>query len=296
MTGQAEQVLQRVNQAAVQPAPAPARSRPARARQSRLASSLRTPVKTPFTFGYLVVLLGTTLLLQMASPVLTARLLALSSTDAHNLWHRPLFSLLTSALWIAGDLWLPYAVIFAVAVAPLERRIGTLRTAGVFFSGHVLATIATEVPVMVALSAGLLPKADGRWLDIGVSYGFFTTAGALVFLQTGRRRRLALLAMETFIAVFYVTSDPTTMMSVMTFIGHAIAAHFGLLCCGPLLRRSFFHNMNPFADTNSPDPGEGRQRKGWRNSLRRRENNDGIVPAQSQRTLDGDPAMTRVGP
>jgi hypothetical protein len=294
MTGQAKQVLQRVEQAAVQPAAA--RSQPVRRWQSRLASSVPTPVKTPFTFGYVVVLLGTTLLLQMASPSLTARLLALSSTDAHNLWHRPLFSLLTSALWIAGDLWLLYAVIFAVAIAPLERRIGSLRTAGVFFSGHVLATLATEIPVMVALNAGLLPKADGRWLDIGVSYGFFSTAGAMVFLLTGRRRRLALLAMETFIAVFYVTSDPTTMMSVMTFAGHAIAAHFGLLCCGPLLRRSSFLKMKSFEDTDSLDLADGRQRKGWRNSPRRREKNNGIVPAHSERSLDGDPATTRVGP
>jgi hypothetical protein len=184
-----------------------------------------------------VVLFETTLVLKLANPVLSARLLALSSTDAHNLWRRPLLALLTSALWLNGEAWLPYVVIFALAVAPLERRIGSLRAAGVFFSGHVLATLATELPILWAIRAGELPKSDGHWLDIGVSYGFFTTAGALVFLVPGRQRLWALLAVETFIALIYLTDDPTTMGSVVTLLGHAIAAHLGLLCWGPWLRR-----------------------------------------------------------
>ena len=146
------------------------------------------PKTTPFTFGYLVLLLGTTLLLRFADPALTDRLLQLSSTDAHNLWRRPLTSLLTSAIWLSDEGWLAYVVIFAIAVAPLERRFGARRAATVFFSGHVLATLVTELPVMALISAHVLPSSAGHWLDIGVSYGFFTTAGALVFLLRGRAR------------------------------------------------------------------------------------------------------------
>ncbi|SRR6266496_21179 len=195
-----------------------------------------TPRRTPFTFGYLVLLLATTLLLKFADPALTEKLLRLSSTDAHNLWHRPLTSLLTSALWISDDGWLAYVVIFTIAVAPLERRFGARRTALVFFSGHVLATLATELPVMALLSAGILPSSAGRWLDIGVSYGFFTTAGALVFLLRGRWRIAALVAMEAFVALIYLTGDPASLGSIVTLAGHTVAAHFGLLFWGRRLR------------------------------------------------------------
>jgi hypothetical protein len=245
MKDEAVRVLQRVEQPVVAP-------EPTASWRTRLASAVPTPTGTPFTFGYLIVLLGTTLLLRLADPVISAHLLALSSTDAHNLWHRPLFSLVFSALWISDQYWLPYVLIFALTVAPLERRIGPLRTAGVFFSGHIVATLATEVPIMVALSTKLLPKADARWLDIGVSYGFFTTAGALTFLLTGRRRLWALVAMETVIALIYVTDDPASMESVVTFIGHAVAAQFGLLCCGPVIRRSIFHNKRALAVRHYP--------------------------------------------
>jgi rhomboid family protein len=195
------------------------------------------PRETPFTFGYLVLLLGTTLLLKFADPELTARLLQLSSTDAHNLWRRPLTSLLTSALWLSDEGWLAYVVIFTIAVAPLERRFGARRAATVFFSGHVLATLVTELPVMALISAHVLPNSAGHWLDIGVSYGFFTTAGALVFLLPGRARLAALAAVEAFIAVIWLGDDPASLDSVVTLLGHAVAAHFGLLFWGPRLRR-----------------------------------------------------------
>ncbi|MEC3975432.1 rhomboid-like protein [Amycolatopsis sp. H20-H5] len=226
MTGDAEQMLRRAGQP-VTPL-------------SALASAARfvpTPARTPFTFGYLVVLLGTTLLLKYGDPAFTDKLLTLSSTDAHNLWRRPLTSLASSALWLADEGWPIYVVIFAVAVGPLERRIGAARTAKVFFSGHVLATLATEVPIMALISAHVLPGSSGRWLDIGVSYGFFTTAGALVFLLSGRTRLLALVTMELFVALIWVSDDPLSMESVLTLLGHACAAHFGLLFWGPRLRR-----------------------------------------------------------
>lgn len=201
-----------------------------------LAQFVPNPKKTPFTFGYLLLLLGTTLLLKFADPELTQRLLQLSSTDAHNLWRRPLSSLLTSAIWLSDEGWLAYVLIFTIAVAPLERRFGARRAATVFFSGHVLATLVTELPVMGLISAHVLPNSAGHWLDIGVSYGFFTTAGALVFLLRGRTRLLALAAMEAFIAAIWLGDDPASLDSVVTLLGHAVAAHFGLLFWGPRLR------------------------------------------------------------
>ncbi|WP_409183687.1 rhomboid-like protein [Amycolatopsis sp. VS8301801F10] len=210
----------------------PASWRPKRAWLSFVPS----PRSTPFTFGYLVLLLGTSLLIRFGSPKLTGKLLAVSSTDAHNMARHPLTALLTSAFWIADGGWLPYAVIFAIAVAPFERRFGGFRTALVFFSGHVLATIATELPVMALIHTDVLPRSAGRWLDIGVSYGFLTTAGVLVALLRGRARIAGIAALELFVIGVYVTDDPATLASVVTVLGHACAAHFGLLVWGPRLR------------------------------------------------------------
>ncbi|MBB4686691.1 rhomboid-like protein [Amycolatopsis jiangsuensis] len=199
----------------------------------RYLPSART---TPFTFSYLLLLLGTTLVLRFADPVLTAKLLQLSSTDAHNLSHRPLTSLVSSAIWIEDGGWIVYAAIFALAIAPLERRFGPTRTALVFFSGHVLATLATELPVMALIHSEILPTSAGRWLDIGVSYGFLTTAGALAYLARGRARVLVLVTLELFVVGVYVADTPGSLDSVVTALGHAFAVHFGLLFWGPRLR------------------------------------------------------------
>ena len=43
---------------------------------------------------------------------------------------------------------------FLLVLTALERRIGGLRTAGVFLLGHVVATLATEVPVGLAVLVG----------------------------------------------------------------------------------------------------------------------------------------------
>jgi hypothetical protein len=247
MTGEARTMLLKAGRPVTEPAVARHRGLPS------VARCIPNPKTTPFTFGYLVLLLGTTLLLKFADPALTGRLLQLSSTDAHNLWRRPLSSLVTSAIWLSDESWLAYVVIFTIAVAPLERRFGARRTATVFFSGHVLATLVTELPVMALISAHVLPNSAGHWLDIGVSYGFFTTAGALVFLLRGRPRLWALAAVEAFIAVIYLSDDPSSLDAVVTLLGHAVAVHFGWLFWGPRLRRAPTGRDRIPADIHQPE-------------------------------------------
>lgn len=203
----------------------------------RAAVLLPGPASTPFTFWYLTLLLATTVLQRTLGESVSAKLLAGASTDAHNLWHRPIMSLISSALWIEDSGWLVYVLIFALAVAPLERRVGAGWTFAVFASGHVLATLATELPVMVALRHGWLPAADGHWLDIGVSYGFFATAGALVPVLHKRLRAAVVMLLELVIVVIYLTDDPGSLLSVVTVAGHAIALHIGMIGWLPWLRR-----------------------------------------------------------
>jgi hypothetical protein len=204
---------------------------------TRARRLIPTPTGTPFTFCYLVVLLATANIQHLAGAKIAARLLAASSTDADNLVRHPIDSIISSALWFGGKEWPVYAVVFVIAVAPLERRIGSRWTFAVFASGHVVATLATELPVIVALRAGLVPRQAGQWIDVGVSYGFFATAGAMVIILVPKQRRWAVVGIEVFIPVIYVTSGPGTLPSGLTFAGHLIAAHVGMLGWRGWLRR-----------------------------------------------------------
>ncbi|GDY28469.1 hypothetical protein GTS_01020 [Gandjariella thermophila] len=195
------------------------------------------PTTTPFTFWYLLTLLATTVVLRSVTAPVARRLLAAASTDAHNLQRHPLLSLVASALWLGDTHWLPYVLIFAVAIAPLERRIGAGWTAVVFASGHVVATLVTELPVLWAITAHVLPGAAGRWVDVGVSYGFFCTAGALTNGLSRQAHSWTIAGLYAVITALYLVSGPAELSSAVTFAGHLVATHVGMLCWRPWLRR-----------------------------------------------------------
>ncbi|GAA3832134.1 hypothetical protein GCM10022403_076620 [Streptomyces coacervatus] len=143
---------------------------------------LPTPTGTPFTFAYAAVLAFTTLITTYAAPSLVETLLQGSSTDVAHLVQTPVLVLLASALWIAGGIASPYVVCFLLVLTALERRIGGARTAVVFLLGHVLATLATEVPVGLAVLVGHLPDSSLHRLDYGISFGVAASVGALAGL------------------------------------------------------------------------------------------------------------------
>jgi hypothetical protein len=85
-------------------------------------------------------------------------------------------------LWLAGGLASPYALVLLLVLTALERRIGGLRAAAVFFGGHALATLATELPVGLSVALGRLPDSSLHRLDYGISFGVMASAGALAGL------------------------------------------------------------------------------------------------------------------
>ncbi|MFI9719267.1 rhomboid-like protein [Streptomyces sp. NPDC052396] len=153
-----------------------------RRRGRLLLRLIPTPRATPFTFCYGLVLLATALYAELGDEATVNRLLRDSSTDAAHLADRPVLVMVASALWIAGGLVSFYGLAFAPVLGALERRVGALRTAGVFVLGHVLATLATELPVAGAVAAGRLPAASLHRLDYGISFGFMSCLGALAGL------------------------------------------------------------------------------------------------------------------
>ncbi len=189
----------------------------------RALGLLPTPRRNRFALSYLVVLLGTSLFSQLADPDLVHRLQAFSSTDGHNLMHRPLLALLLSGMWVAGPVWMPYLWAFALTVAPLERRVGPWRAFAVFAIGHVVATLVSQGVVAVMVATGQLgPDALGD-LDIGVSYGVLVCLGAYAGLLRPRGRVFALAA-----AVALIAHQIMDGSDLVTEIGHPTALLVGI--------------------------------------------------------------------
>lgn len=185
----------------------------------------------PLTYGWLAVLLATTLVQhQLPAPTLR-RLLQSTSTNIHHLASDPLRVLFQSLLWIDGRYWWPYLLIFTVFLAPAERWLGHLRWVVVGVLCHVGATYLSEGYLywsihQAAASSRLI---DAR--DVGVSYFVVGIAGAL-FYRIPRRWRWGYLAMLTGLvagALLYQTN--------FTSLGHLCALFLGLACY-PLTRRT----------------------------------------------------------
>lgn len=192
--------------------------------------ALRRVTTAPFTYAYLAVLLATTLLLRQVSPQTADRLLTSSSTDVAHLTHDPIRVLVTSALWLPGRWWLPYALLFLLVLARLERRYGVRRTVLIFLSGHVLATLLTELPIGAAIALHMLGPSEAHRLDVGVSYG--TYAAVAAFAGSLRRRHAVLVLLAALVSIVAPEGgDPD-----MTMYGHLLSLGIGL-CWWPVLYR-----------------------------------------------------------
>ncbi|MEU6508575.1 MULTISPECIES: rhomboid-like protein [unclassified Streptomyces] len=212
------------------PAPVPVEVRP-NPLAARLLRLLPTPSGTPFTFAYASVLAVTSVIAAVADPGLMNTLYQDSSTDVAHLVQSPAVVLLASGLWIAGGILSPYSAAFVLVLTALERRIGGARAICVFLAGHVLATLATEIPVGLAVLAGHLPETSLHRLDYGISFGVAASTGALAgLLQPWLRWPL--------LTVFagLLLNDLAEFVDPMTDWGHLIALTIGVMGW-PVVRR-----------------------------------------------------------
>lgn len=207
----------------------------------RAARLVPTPAGTPFTFGYTLLLLLTSLYMEFGDPDTVRTLLEGSSTDVQHLTRTPVLVLVASALWIAGGISSPWAVGFVFILTALERRVGGLRTAGVFLLGHVVATLVTEVPVGVSVAAGQLPDSSLHRLDYGISFGLMASVGALAGLLPPLLRWPVLGVMAVLL-----TQDLLDMADPLASWGHPTALLVGVVCW-PVLRRAARSGGGPSA-------------------------------------------------
>ncbi|MDX3529554.1 hypothetical protein P1P75_24860 [Streptomyces sp. ID05-39B] len=184
---------------------------------------LPTPTGTPFTFFYAVVLAFTSYVTAHADTALVRVLHENSSTDVTHLLSAPVPVLAASALWVAGGIASPFVLGFLLVLTALERRVGGVRAAGVFLLGHVLATLATEIPVGLAVLVGHLPDSSLHRLDYGISFGVAASVGALAGLLTPWLRRALL-------AVFggLLLQDLLALTDPLSNWGHLMALAIGV--------------------------------------------------------------------
>ncbi|WP_394815835.1 rhomboid-like protein [Streptomyces gibsoniae] len=183
----------------------------------------------PGTYLWLAVLFVTTVALHHMSPRVEEEFLRQRSTNIHELSSHPVRVLITSAMWIDGGHWLPYAVLYTAFHAQAERWLGTARWLAVCVAAHVLATLASEGALLQAIRRGVAPLSAADTLDIGVSYALAGVVAVLAYRIAAPWRYAYLAVVLTVYAVPFVLS-PT-----FTDFGHLISVLIGLGCY-PLTR------------------------------------------------------------
>ncbi|BDH03132.1 MULTISPECIES: rhomboid-like protein [Streptomyces] len=183
----------------------------------------------PGTYVWLAVLFVSTVALHHMSPEFEKEFLRQRSTNIHELSQNPVRVLITSAMWIDGGHWLPYAAAYTVFHAQAERWLGTGRWLAVCAAAHVLATLISELALLKAVNDGHAPPSAVNTLDIGVSYALAGVMGVLTY-------RIAPPWRYPYLAVLLaVYALPLAAGRTFTDVGHALAALIGLACY-PLVR------------------------------------------------------------
>jgi hypothetical protein len=183
----------------------------------------------PGTYVWLAVLFVTTVALHRMSPEFEQEFLRQRSTNIHELSRHPVRVLVASAMWIDGGFWAPYAVLYTVFHARVERWLGTARWLAVCAAAHVLATLVSEGALAVAIREGVAPGTSAQTLDVGVSYALSGVVGVLFYGIRSPWRWGYLVV----VLVFYglpLAEGPT-----FTDFGHFVSVLVGLACC-PLVR------------------------------------------------------------
>ena len=189
-----------------------------------LARLLPSPRATPLATAMTLTLVGAGATLHLLFPDDIDAVVAWTSTNVENLATHPVASILASTFVVPTGL-LPELILVAIGFTLLERTIGTLRTAAVALSGHVLATLLTEY------GAYLLTDSATDRADVGVSYAMFAVLAAAGLRLTGRLRLATLAAIGAAVLI------PLAISPGMTTTGHLLAATIGPLTMAALRRR-----------------------------------------------------------
>lgn len=178
----------------------------------------------PGTFTYLFVIVITAWVLQTSSSKIAEELLLERSTNLRQLIRDPMRVLFGSAFWVSSAGELLFSLLaFSVVATAVERWIGTARTAGVFFFGHVGATLLVAFWIWASLNFTVIKSPTTGARDVGSSYGLAAMAALLTYRLPPPRRWFYLSALVLLIGTALIL-DPS-----FTNWGHAFAFALGLL-------------------------------------------------------------------
>lgn len=190
----------------------------------------------PFTVSYLAVLAATGLLTMVVMSRTDADdMLRGVSTNLDNLTHRPLVAIIGSGIVVDNGSDILSLAFFVglgllVGLPMLERRCGSLRTFGVFATGHIGGTALVAVVELYGLHHGLLPDSIRSDFDYGISYGAMAVLGAMACQLPGWYRLLAAVLLASWP---FVGADWTSLPDLGA-LGHASSAVLGV-CCGAVI-------------------------------------------------------------
>ncbi|MFI6880521.1 rhomboid-like protein [Streptomyces sp. NPDC050400] len=178
----------------------------------------------PGTYVWLAALFVTTVAVHHMSPEFEEEFLRQRSTNLHELSQNPMRVLVSSAFWIDGATWWPYAVLYTVFHAQAERWLGTLRWLAVAAAAHVLATLISEGALLWAIRHGHAPPSSVNTLDVGVSYALAGVVAVLTYRISAPWRYLYLAV------VLVIYGSPLVTGRTFTDLGHFTSVLIGLAC------------------------------------------------------------------
>ncbi|MFD9210329.1 rhomboid-like protein [Streptomyces sioyaensis] len=158
-------------------------------------------------------------------------LLRVHSTNVVNLRAGRWRTLATSAAFVEQPMPLPYAAALLAVLGTAEARWGTRRAAGVFAAGHTGASLLVYAGLRGRVRTDP-PDATARAVDVGTSYGFHATLGALAAAVPHRRARTAATTGLLALGTWPVLRRART----FTDAGHLTATALGVMC-GAGIRR-----------------------------------------------------------
>jgi hypothetical protein len=202
----------------------------------------RFVISAPLTYGWLFVLMITTIIQRELPGRQLHTVLLHRSTNIHALGTDPLDVLFSSLLWIDGKNLEPYLLLFTLFLAPAEHWLGQLRWLTVGLTAHILATYISEGILYYAIEEHEASERLVHARDIGVSY-FLVGVMAVLTYHIARPWRWGYLGV-----LFVIFGFPLLTMNHhqlnFTAIGHFAAILIGL-CFYPLARERERPPLNP---------------------------------------------------
>ncbi len=133
------------------------------------------------TYGWLAVLLITTIIQNELPGRELHSVLLRRSTNIHELDTDPLTVLFSSLLWIDGKHLEPYLLLFTLFLAPVEHWLGHLKWLTIGLTGHILSIHISESVLYFAIEEHDAPERLVHYCDIGVSYFLVTIMAVLSY-------------------------------------------------------------------------------------------------------------------